>query len=68
MKNSIGRAEVQKYRSTEVNYTTSIYFGNIYGLHDGYDGSVFSIYGLAKTITASIGGIACILVKGENHD
>lgn len=45
------------------NYNTSIYYGNIYGLHDGYDGSVFSPYGLCKTITASIGGIADILVE-----
>lgn len=52
--------EVQKYR----NYTETIYFGNYYGLHDGYDGSVFSPYGLCKTITASIGGIASILVEG----
>lgn len=45
------------------NYETTIYFGNIYGLHDGYDGSVFSVFGICKTITASIGGIADVLVK-----
>ena len=44
------------------NYNTSIYYGNYYGLHDGYDGSVFSVNGLCKTITASMGGIASILV------
>lgn len=43
-------------------FTSTIYFGNYYGLHDGYDGSVFSINGLCKTITASLGGIASILV------
>lgn len=49
----------------EKNFETTIYYGNYYGLHDGYDGSVFSIYGLCKTITASIGGIACVLVEYE---
>ena len=67
----IASTEVQKYRSTEVqkyrSLSTSIYFGNIYGLHDGYDGSVFSPYGLCKTITASVGGIACILVKDDDN-
>lgn len=48
-----------------LNYNETIYFGNIYGLHDGYDGSVFSPYGICKTITASIGGIADILVEYE---
>lgn len=47
----------------EINFTDAIYIGNIYGHHDGYDGSVFSIYGICKTITASKGGIADILVK-----
>ena len=39
------------------------YLGNIYGdtHHDGYDGSVFSVDGLCKTITHSVGGIADIL-------
>ena len=45
------------------NYTTTIYYGNMYGLHDGYDGSVFGIYGICKTITRSLGGVADILVK-----
>lgn len=54
---------MQNSKKIEVNYKTSIYLGNIYGLHDGYDGSVFSINGLCKTITASIGGIADILVE-----
>ena len=52
----------------EINLTDSIYLGNIYGLHDGYDGSVFSIYGICKTITASKGGIADILVKDSYED
>ena len=47
----------------ENNFTDIIYLGNIYGLHDGYDGSVFSVEGICKTITASVGGIACVLVK-----
>lgn len=46
-------------------YSNIIYYGNYYGLHDGYDGSVFSPNGLCKTITASIGGIASILVEYE---
>lgn len=49
------------------NYNTSIYYGNYYGLHDGYDGSVFSPLGLCKTITASIGGIASILVVVDGN-
>lgn len=53
----------EQNRTEQNNYTDSVYFGNYYGLHDGYDGSVFSIYGLCKTITASIGGIACVLIK-----
>lgn len=45
----------------------SIFLGNYYGRHDGYDGSVFSIYGICKTITATKGGIADILVEAENE-
>ena len=37
------------------------FLGNYYGRHDGYDGSVFGTGGVCKTITASIGGIACII-------
>lgn len=56
---------IKDNKSTEVqkDYNNTIYLGNIYGLHDGYDGSVFSPYGIIKTITASIGGIADILVE-----
>ena len=45
----------------------SIYLGNIYGLHDGYDGSVFSPEGVCKTITATKGGVADILVKESSE-
>lgn len=48
-------------------YENSIFLGNYYGRHDGYDGSVFSIYGVCKTITATKGGIADILVEVENE-
>lgn len=37
------------------------YLGNYYGYHDGYDGSVFGTDGVAKTIVARTGGVACIL-------
>ena len=37
------------------------YLGNYYGYHDGYDGSVFGTSGIAKTIVARVGGVACIL-------
>ena len=33
-----------------------IYLGNIYGYHDGYDGSVFDPQGIGKTVVASVGG------------
>ncbi len=52
--------------SNEKNIIDTIYLGNVYGLHDGYDGSVFSVNGICKTITASKGGIADILVE-ENE-
>ena len=39
-----------------LDYQNSIFLGNYYGRHDGYDGSVFSIYGICKTITATKGG------------
>lgn len=45
-----------------------IFLGNIYGLHDGYDGAVFDIKGICKTITASIGGIADILVVYNEYE
>lgn len=38
-----------------LDYQNSIFLGNYYGRHDGYDGSVFSIYGICKTITATKG-------------
>ena len=42
-----------------------VFLGNIYGLHDGYDGSVFSVEGLCKALTASKGGVANILVEKD---
>lgn len=62
-KNENSNREQRTENIEQRNYSHSIFLGNIYGLHDGYDGSVFSINGLCKTITASIGGIACILVE-----
>ena len=53
----------QRESNCVCDYQNSIFLGNVYGLHDGYDGSVFSIYGICKTITASKGGIADILVE-----
>lgn len=35
------------------------FLGNIYGLHDGYDGSVFSVYGICPTITVC--GSRCVI-------
>ena len=61
LKNKMISSEVQK------DYINSIYLGNIYGLHDGYDGSVFSPLGICKTITASVGGIADVLIKVEQR-
>lgn len=37
------------------------YLGNIYGLHDGYDGSVFLPNGTSKALTASVGGVQLIM-------
>lgn len=37
------------------------YLGNYYGYHDGYDGSVFGTSGIAKTIVARVGGVACVI-------
>ena len=51
--------------NNEKNLIDTIYLGNVYGLHDGYDGSVFSVNGICKTITASKGGIADILVEED---
>ena len=45
-----------------------IFLGNMYGLHDGYDGSVFDPKGLCKTITRSVGGIADILVEYDGNN
>ena len=56
-------ADKQRERTQEKDFEKAVYLGNIYGLHDGYDGSVFSVYGICKTIMASVGGIACVLVK-----
>lgn len=39
----------------------AIFLGNIYGLHDGYDGSVFDKNGISKTILASVGGIGLVM-------
>lgn len=58
-------ADNQRERTQEKDFENAVYLGNIYGLHDGYDGSVFSTYGICKTITASKGGIADVLVKVE---
>ena len=52
--------------NNEKDFTDTIYLGNVYGHHDGYDGSVFSVNGICKTITATKGGIADILVE-ENE-
>lgn len=41
----------------------SKFLGNYYGLNDGYDRSIFSTDGNVKTITASHGGIATILIE-----
>ena len=51
--------------NNEKNLIDTIYLGNVYGLHDGYDGFVFSVNGICKTITASKGGIADILVEED---
>ena len=55
----------QRESNQTLDYQNSIYLGNVYGHHDGYDGSVFSVYGICKTITASKGGIADILVEDD---
>lgn len=60
---SVRENNIERESNREKCYSDSIYLGNIYGLHDGYDGSVFSVYGICKTITASVGGIADVLVK-----
>lgn len=36
------------------------FLGNMYGLHDGYDGSVFDPNTIAKTVIASVGGVSLI--------
>ena len=43
-----------------------IFLGNFYGRHDGYDGSTFDPNGLCKTITATKGGVACIIEVTED--
>ena len=58
-------ANNQRESTQEKDYRSAVYLGNLYGLHDGYDGSVFSIYGICKTITATPGGVADILIKVE---
>ena len=58
---------IQRESNKIFDYENSIFLGNYYGRHDGSDGSVFSVYGVCKTITASKGGIADILVEAENE-
>ena len=53
--------------NNEKDFTDTIYLGNLYGHHDGYDGSVFSVNGICKTITATKGGIADILVEDDGY-
>lgn len=44
-----------------MNDSKPIFLGNYYGHHDGYDGSVFYTGGIAKTITATTGGVMNIV-------
>ena len=49
------RESSAEQRSGKSNDNTEVQFiGNYYGLHDGYDGSVFSWGGCSPALTASI--------------
>ena len=43
------------------------FLGNYYGRHDGYDGAVFDPQYICKTITHSIGGVACVIVESNKY-
>lgn len=55
------------FQPNKIHNSKPRFLGNYYGRHDGYDGAVFDPNYPCKTITHSIGGVACVIVESNKY-